>query len=92
MYSALNLLRLVNESAVTRSAKSGEGLTRGAWNSYIRYLRRQSRSMDTLLTVLNVAWTVEVPLEMLVQRVLGMTAKLRFVVILEIVKYTCTND
>lgn len=50
-------------------------------------LRRNSKLLDHLLTFLNIAWTVEVPAEMIVHRILGMAAKLRFVVILELFKY-----
>lgn len=88
MYAGLNLLRLFNESVLAQHVKSGDGsIVRGAWNAYLAYLRRQSRLLDTILTFLNVAWTVEVPVEMLVHRVLGLTAKLRFVVVLEVAKY-----
>jgi hypothetical protein len=87
VYSSLNLIRLVNESAVARSGKlKGEGVSRGAWNSYNLFLRRRSKLLDTLLTFLNVTWTVEVPIEMLVERLLGLSAKLRYVVILELLK------
>ncbi|PJF19380.1 hypothetical protein PSACC_00789 [Paramicrosporidium saccamoebae] len=87
VYSSLNLLRLVNESAIVRSGKvSGEGVARGAWNAYVLYLRRKSKLLDTLLTLLNIAWTVEVPLEMLVSRLLGLSSRIRYVVILEVIK------
>lgn len=65
---------------------AGEGISRGAWNAYLGFIRRQSRLMNTLLTFLNVAWTVEVPLELLVQRLLGTSHRLRMVVVLELCK------
>lgn len=87
VYSALNFLRLVNESAILGQGKSvGEGVTQGAWNSYLRYLKSQSPLLDRLITFLNVVWVTEVPLEMLIHRILGLSAKLKFVVILEIFK------
>ena len=88
VYSVLNLLRLASDSAIAQSGRlQGENLWRGAWNAYIGYLRKQSQLMDALITLLSVAWTIEVPIEMLVERILGMSAKMRFVLILELAKY-----
>lgn len=92
VYSALNLLRLAHDTAITASdgggaAVRGEGgVSRGAWNAYLLFLRRRSPLARRLLTFLNVAWTLQVPAEMLVQRIWGLTAKLRYLVILEISK------
>lgn len=87
VYSSLNLLRLFHESAVLRTGMpKGHGISKSAWNAYIGILRQKSRLLDHLLTFLNIAWTVEVPAEMIVHRVLGMASKLRFVVILELLK------
>jgi len=61
---------------------------KGAWNAYIRFLKSKSPLVEPLLTLLNVTWTIQVPLEMIVQRLMGMNAKIGFVLLLETLKYS----
>lgn len=91
LYAILNLLRLTTDTVLERGRihrHVGDAtLKQTAWNNYLAFLRRQSRAMDMLLGFLNVTWTVQVPLEMIVQRLLGLPSKMRLILALELLKY-----
>jgi hypothetical protein len=72
--------------ALDSKGSNGEGLRRGALNGYIKFLQKQSKIMEKLMVALNLMWTLEVPVEMLVQRFMGMSVKYRFIVLNEFFK------
>jgi hypothetical protein len=87
----MNLFRLYNDSILSdteHTSKVGDGPLRPAiWNRYLAFLRSQSPLTSALVTFLNVATTIEVPLEMIIQKLAGIDTKFRYVIILELLKY-----
>lgn len=76
VYAAVSLFRWYNDSVYMRRM---EGVNGGIlWNQYLQLLEKTSPVMGALLRVYNVMRMGQIPLEMLVERLLGMERKLLF--------------
>lgn len=62
------------------------GLKNGRWVAYVRFIRSQSKIVDVIMTILNVIWTVQVPMEMLLTRLVSLPLKMQIIAFYEIIK------
>lgn len=88
VFALLNLFRLYNDNIMSRKESGCAGPLRPSiWNRYLEYLKEQSPLARVLVTLLNTFRIVEVPLEMIVGKMMGLCAKHRFILIVELQKY-----
>lgn len=81
VYSLVSLFRWYNDSVY---AQRLEGVHSGiVWNQYLQLLERTSPITGALIRVFNLMRMGQIPLEMLVERILGMERKLLFCFITE---------
>lgn len=88
VYAILSLFRLYNDAILSKtSGTTGDVPLRPAiWNSYLEFLKSQSPLARLLVTWLNVLRIVEVPFEMVIGMLLGVTARHRFILLIELQK------
>lgn len=88
VFALLNLFRLYNDNIISKGGSGCAGPLRPSiWNRYLEYLKEQSPLARVLVTLLNTLRIVEVPLEMVVGKMLGLCAKHRFILVVELQKY-----
>lgn len=84
VYALVSLFRYYNDSVYSeRLSGVNSGLL---WNQYLQLLEKASPVSGAVVRVYNVMRMGQIPLEMLVQRILGMDRKLLFCFITECLK------
>jgi len=97
--AVLNLLRLLRDETLnklddsskdlhsSKSKTSGTlGISYGRWLAYVRFIRRQSPLVSALITTLNVCVSLQVPLEMILNKMILTPLRLKIIAIYELTK------
>ena len=84
VYSLLNCLRWFHDSIYYKRYSTA---VKSSWNNYLDFINTEYPIAGKLMKVLMAIRFVEVPSEMIVQRLLGIDRKYVFVAVVELCKY-----